>query len=383
MSDRKKNKAEIKFYEYFLYLVVTIFVFILAVPLMAVKFISYLIGSLGAPLKSVRNLIGFILVLFIAAGGLLAFEIFVPYDIGSNIRSVMVEGNDSFSGVISDLLDEDVLKGRTLFKWMAVATGTDKMLAPGRYDFSGKVSLYMIMRKFRKRNIATTLVTVPEGLTVYRTAGIIGRAMGMDSSAILMRVLDTSYTRTHFGVDGLEGYLYPETYRLWYGIKIDDVLKVLVDEYKKQTDGLTGGLPDGLTSPNELMTLASIIEAEAMYDDEKPVISSVYHNRLRRNMRLQADPTVIYALGGLDRPLYYKDLKYDSPYNTYKYKGLPPGPINSPGLEAIKAALNPDKTEFLYFVAGPDGRHIFSRTLKEHNRAKNRIKRDKIESGTG
>jgi len=383
MNEQITNRSEIKLYEYFLYVIVTIFIFILAVPVIIVKFISYLIRSLGAPLKSVGNFIGFMLVLFIAAAGLLAFEIFVPYNIGPETRSVMVEENDSFGGVIDELLDENVLRGATLFKWLAVISGTDKMLAPGRYDFSGKVSHYSILTKFRRRDIATTMVTIPEGLDVYRTAGILGRSLGIDSAAIAARAFDTSFTVARFGMPGLEGYLYPETYQFWYGIKIDDILKVMFAEFEKKTKAYLNDLPEGIGSKTELITLASIIEAEAMYDDEKPLISSVYHNRLRRNMLLQADPTVIYALGGLNRPLYYGDLKYDSPYNTYKYKGLPPGPINSPGLEAIKAALNPDKTEYLYFVADLSGRHIFSRTLKEHNRAKNRIKKEKRENGAG
>jgi len=121
--------------------------------------------------------------------------------------------------------------------------------------------------------------------------------------------------------------------------------------------------------------LASIIEAEARDGSELGKISSVYNNRLSKKMRLQADPTVIYALGGLDRPLWFRDLEYDSPYNTYKYRGLPPGPINSPGLAAIKAALNPETTDFLYFVADGTGKHIFSKTLREHNRARSRIKK--------
>ena len=138
MSDGKKNKAEIKLYEYFLYIVVTIFIFILAVPVVVVKLISYLVGSLGAPLKSVKNFIGFLLVLFIAAGGLLAFEIFVSYDIGPEVRSVMVEENDSFSSVVSDLIDADVLKGRILFKYMAVVTKPTKSCRRVGMIFQGK-----------------------------------------------------------------------------------------------------------------------------------------------------------------------------------------------------------------------------------------------------
>jgi len=214
MNGKKPNKTKIGLHEYILYVVVTAFTLILAVPVIVVKFLAYLAGSLRAPLKSVKNFIGFLLVLFITAAGLLAFEIFVPYDIGEKTKSVMVEENNSFSSVISSLRDERILRGKPLFKAIAVITGTDKkplfkaiavitgtdkILAPGRYDFTGKVSLYKILRKFRRGDIATVLITIPEGLTVYKTAGILGRNLGIDSSVFVMRAFDTSYTSRHSG----------------------------------------------------------------------------------------------------------------------------------------------------------------------------------------
>ena len=125
----------------------------------------------------------------------------------------------------------------------------------------------------------------------------------------------------------------------------------------------------------EMMTLASIIQGEAVYDDEMSIISSVYHNRLNKNMLLQADPTIQYIIPGKFRRLYNKDLNVDSPYNTYKYKGLPPGPINNPGLKAMKAAIMPADTDYLYFVSNGEGRHIFTRNNEEHNQAKLELKR--------
>lgn len=124
--------------------------------------------------------------------------------------------------------------------------------------------------------------------------------------------------------------------------------------------------------------MASLIESEAMLDSERPIISAVYHSRLKIRMRLQCDPTVIYALGGINRRLYYKDLEIDSPYNTYKYYGLPPGPICSPGKASLEAAVNPASVDYLYFVAKGDGSHVFSRTNDEHVNAKNRIKRSQL-----
>jgi UPF0755 protein len=382
MSKEKPSKVRIGFHEYIIYWLVTAVLLVLAVPVVMIKFVSYLITCLGAPFKTVKNFIGFLIIIFIVAGGALALEIFLPYDIGPERRSVMVEENDSFADALTGLSDSGVLKGKYLFKFMAVASGVDKSLTPGRYDFLGKVSLYKILRKFKRHDIATALVTIPEGTTAFKTAGIIARGLEMDSTAVLRIIFDTSFTRGKYSVDGLEGYLFPETYRFPYGIKIDEILDVLVTEHERRTNGIYDSLPEKYHSPKQLLILASIIEAEAFFNDEMPVISSVYHNRLRRRMRLQADPTVIYAMRGLDRPLNYRDLRYNSPYNTYKYEGLPPGPINSPGIDAIKAAIHPAETDYLYFVADGTGRHVFSRTLREHNRAKNAVKKNRRASGS-
>ena len=124
----------------------------------------------------------------------------------------------------------------------------------------------------------------------------------------------------------------------------------------------------------EITTMASIIQGEAMYEDEMPIISSVYHNRLKKNMLLQADPTIQYIIPGRPRRLYNKDLEVDDPYNTYKFKGLPPGPINNPGFAALKAAINPSETNYLYFVSNLEGRHTFTHTSDEHNQAKQEMK---------
>ena len=125
----------------------------------------------------------------------------------------------------------------------------------------------------------------------------------------------------------------------------------------------------------EIATMASIIQGEAVYDDEMPIISSIYHNRLEQDMMLQADPTIQYIIPGRPRRLYNKDLEVDSPYNTYRHKGLPPGPINNPGLKALKAAMRPAETDYLYFVSNGEGRHIFTRNNEEHNQAKLELKR--------
>jgi UPF0755 protein len=372
-----KKKMKISLYQYLSYIMSTFILLILAVPLAMIRFPGYLIRPFQAPFKSVRDFIRFALVLLIIAAVAIAGYVFLPYDIGPERRSVMINENDAFNKVISDLKEREIVRGIYLFKLMAVASGIDKNIRPGRYDFSGRISLYSIYKKFKNHDIATVLITIPEGLTVYRIAGIFSRQLEIDSAAFVARAFDTAFTESKYHLNGLEGYLFPDSYLFWYGISIDAVIDRLVSEFHHRTDSLFGSPSENRYSKTELVTLASIIEAEAYRNDEKSLISSVYYNRLKSKMLLQADPTVIYSLGGLERRLNYRDLKYDSPYNTYKYKGLPPGPINSPGLDAIEAAIAPDSTDFYYFVADGTGGHIFSRTLQEHNRAKYRVKKSR------
>ena len=174
----------------------------------------------------------------------------------------------------------------------------------------------------------------------------------------------------------LEGYLFPETYYFFEGVDKTSVIKRLVKEHKKFWNDANLSKADSLGfTPYEITTLASIIEGEAIYDSERSIISAVYHNRLKIGMKLQADPTVQYIIDDGPRRLLNKDLRIKSPYNTYIYHGLPPGPINSPGEQSLIAALSPQDNDYLYFVAKGDGYHTFSRNEKEHERAKRAFQR--------
>ena len=177
-------------------------------------------------------------------------------------------------------------------------------------------------------------------------------------------------------VNTLEGYLFPETYYFFEGVDKKSLVKRLVNEHKLFWNKENISKADSLGfSPYEIIIIASIIEGEAIYDSERPTISAVYHNRLKRGMKLQADPTVQYIIKDGPRRLLNRDLRIKSPYNTYMYKGLPPGPINSPGAQSLHAALNPQINDYLYFVAKGDGYHTFSRNEKEHERAKRAFQR--------
>lgn len=375
MSD---NKAKFKTYEYILYWIVTLFIMVLAIPLLIFKVLAFLVRATGNPIKSVAHVLGFILVLLIIAGGYLSYKVFNPYNIGDELHSVMIDDENSFAEAISSLTEQGVVRSPYLFRQLVVRTGVDLQVTPGRYDFFGEMSLWSVYRKFRNRDIATLMVTIPEGLPAWKIASIFQRELQIDSAEFMQVVFDTNYCRNRYDLESLEGYLFPETYKFWYGIDAKEAIDILIRHFHAQTDDLFAVKAPNDLDRHEIMVLASIIEAEAMMVSEMPTISSVYNNRLKKQMMLQADPTVIYGLGGLDRPLNRRDIRLlDSPYNTYKKYGLPPGPINSPGLDAIKAALHPDGSPYLYFVADGKGGHVFSNSLLEHNRAKNRIKRQR------
>ncbi|MBC7187662.1 MAG: endolytic transglycosylase MltG, partial [Calditrichaeota bacterium] len=172
----------------------------------------------------------------------------------------------------------------------------------------------------------------------------------------------------------LEGYLYPSTYQFYWGVAPEVVIRTMVKEFWRQMGDSVQACAQAMgMTLHQVVTLASIIEGEAMLAEERALISAVYHNRLRLRMPLQADPTIQYLVPGRGRRLLKKDLAIDSPYNTYLYPGLPPGPVNNPGMASIVAALHPAPVDYLYFVARGDGGHVFSRTLREHLRAKERF----------
>lgn len=262
------------------------------------------------------------------------------------------------------------------FRMLCSVSGRDKNLKVGRYDFNEDHSRWDILEILNEGKSSEIRITIPEGLTLNRTLRIISGAVDIDIAELETIATDRSFIES-FGIDSdsLEGYLFPETYLIPWGSPPEYVMATIVRELTQfMSDSLRNQMKQIQFTLHELITFASLIEAEAQDGDERAVISSVYHNRLDKRMRLQCDPTVIYALGGLERPLLYKDLKFDSPYNTYKYSGLPPGPICSPGAASLTAALYPSDTDYIYFVADGSGGHIFSKTLREHNNARQRIK---------
>ena len=218
-------------------------------------------------------------------------------------------------------------------------------------------------------------VTVLEGWTIDNIAEVLEQKIGVNKKKFLRLCKDQELVKLYeLEGNSFEGYLFPDTYHFAEDLDAIVVLNKMVNEFKKNmTLSMRVRAEELGMSQLEIITLASIIEGEAIYDDERATISAVYHNRLEKGMRLQADPTIQYIIEGGPRRLLNEDLKIKSEYNTYLNSGLPPGPINNPGKESIIAALYPAVNDYIYFVARGDGYHTFSKTEKEHNRAKRKF----------
>jgi UPF0755 protein len=283
----------------------------------------------------------------------------------------------SFRGFTDTLASLGVIQSPTLFRTAARLGGLDRNLHVGLYRFSPDDSPYRILQKLARHEQIYLRFTVVEGGVMREFLPDVARALGLSTDSLWAEVRDPERVAQQGVPTGqIEGYLFPETYSMPWGATAADVVDAMTEQFRSVWLRISNGYKGGL-SLHQAVTLASLIEAEAQDGAERGRISSVFHNRLGRRMRLQCDPTIIYAMGGLDRPLYRKDWEYESPYNTYRVFGLPPGPICSPGEASLTAALFPETTDYLYFVARGDGTHKFSRTLAEHEAAFNEIKRNR------
>ncbi len=285
----------------------------------------------------------------------------------------------SFQDVVGILESGHVIVRPRLFGIYARLRSLDRSVKAGVYRLPRGARFGEVYTALSQGHVLTSPVTFPEGLTIRSMAGRIAAAAGSDSASVA-DALDGQELHLSWDVPGpgLEGYLFPDTYRFAEGVGHERVVSAMIDRYKRYwTPERRERLADSGLSEREAVTLASIIQAEATLTSEMRTISSVYHNRLRIGMLLQSDPTVLYALGGHRRRLLHAaiDSVADNPYSTYAHAGLPPGPICAPGADALDAALGPAETDYLYFVATPDNTHVFTRSLREHNAARQRIRR--------
>lgn len=304
---------------------------------------------------------------------------------GDPVRFTVARGS-GLSAVADTLAAREIIRWPLAFRLYGQAKGSSSSIKPGVYEVRAGTAWDEILEKLVDGDIVRESLVIPEGWTAAQIAERIAALTGQPLDSVLPLVLDSAAAARH-DVPGptLEGYLYPATYRLPVGIGPDAVIEAMVKRYERVwTPELRARADSAGLSEREVVTLASIVEKEAKRWTERDTIAAVYRNRLRIGMPLQADPTVQYALGSHQTRLLYSHIEdvADNPYNTYTNPGLPPGPIASPSAGSVEAVLDPADVDFLYFVARPDGSHVFNRTLTEHNRSKNRIRRE-LDAGSG
>src|SRR5712691_3214688 len=313
--------------------------------------------------------------LFVVAAGVAAvgaWQVLVPAPaVLEGSRRVDIPANEGLLEIARRLEEAEVIRNRMAFVALAALRGNARHLQAGEYDIPRDASALRVLQLLESGRVVHHPVLLPEGGSVFELARILESERLAAAADVIRLAHDRAFLRTlNIEASSLEGYLFPDTYLFVRGLTTEEILARMVQRLRAKItpEMLDRARARGLDL-HGLLTLASIVEREAVVRGEMPLIAAVFWNRLRLDMPLQADPTVQYALGKDRQALTRADLLADDPYNTYRRPGLPPGPIASPGLAAIEAALRPAAVRYLYFVARDDRRHHFSTTVAEHNAA--------------
>lgn len=300
-------------------------------------------------------------------------RIFFPLHPSKDQVLIRIKSGSSVKAIADTLAHQGVVSDGKYFILTTKIFGNSTKLKAGVFQLNKNLSPYQAMNRIVSGRVASVRVSIPEGYNIYEIASVFSKKLDIDSATFLKLTNDKEFISSlGLNIFSLEGYLFPDTYTFEWKTPEEEIIKAMVKAFNRNfNDSLKREVIERGWSPHQILTLASIIEGEAMIDSERAIISAVYHNRLKKKMPLQADPTIQYIIpDGRPRRLLNRDLQIDSPYNTYRYAGLPPGPINNPGIKSILAAIYPAPVDYLYFVAKGDGSHIFSRTLEDHLRAK-------------
>ncbi len=294
-----------------------------------------------------------------------------PNSSGENTKALIPKGS-SFKEVVHILTEKGLLRSPTRFYLMARIVGATDEVKAGEYDLSTSMLPQKILQKLVKGEVAKYRIVIPEGYTVRQIAACVEREGIIDGQEEFLTLAFSPEFAAGLSIegDGVEGYLFPNTYFFPRGLAPEEVITAMVRNFRRvyKPEFSLRAAEVGLTD-KEVIILASIIEKETGLPEERPLISAVFHNRLKKGMPLCSDPTVIYGIADFDGNLRKRDLETWTPYNTYLIQGLPPGPIASPGRASIVAALYPAPVKYLYFVSRNDGSHYFSASLREHNAA--------------
>jgi UPF0755 protein len=334
-------------------------------------------------MKRTAALFGIFLLILsaLAAVGLWQMKLFIhtPADKGGQQQVIIIETGKNLKAISKLLAQKKIVTNDKLFTLLVRYKKTARKIQAGEYSLSSAMTPEQILTALVKGRVLLHRLTVPEGMNLEETAQIVENSgFGSKIDFLALATNPKFVHRLKINADTLEGYLFPETYFFRQNTSHEKIIQQMVQRFHKvynpQWEQRTLDLGFSL---HEIVILASIIEKETGDSSERPIIASVFHNRLKRGMRLESDPTVIYGIPDFNGNITRKDLQTTTAYNTYRIKGLPKGPIASPGKLSLEAALFPASTDFIFFVSKKDTTHKFSRTLKEHNRAVRRYQLNK------
>ncbi|AKL98102.1 endolytic transglycosylase MltG [Endomicrobium proavitum] len=301
----------------------------------------------------------------ITVAAIVVIMVFCYFSIPGKKVSITVQNGEGASLVAADLKRNELIISKNLFVVLVKFSGSQNKIKAGVYEFRKNNSMFQILSELKSGSKNMIRFTIPEGSTVGQTAEIISAKVGISKD----KFIEVAKVRA------MEGYLMPETYMVDPSMKEEDIINMMQREFDKKITPQMYERAKEINMPmKKVIILASIIEKEAVKPNERPIISAVFHNRLKKRIRLESCATVLYAMGINKAHLSIEDTKFDSPYNTYKIFGLPPAPICSPGIESIKAALYPADTNSLYFVAAGDGSSLFADSLEGHIKNKRAVR---------
>lgn len=291
-----------------------------------------------------------------------------PLGDGQRVYGLTVPKGAGFAQIAQELEQQRIIRSAVYFRIVGRLKGLDRRMQPGDYRLTNAMKPGEILEKIASGLTDARKFTVPEGYSMFQVAEL-AEKQGLFTRDCFLKICRDKQVLAELGIaaDSVEGYLFPGTYLVGFHMDERGLVTEMVREFQHRITGLEQQIAASGMNLHQVVTLASMVEKEAVALEEKPLIASVFRNRLKLGMPLQSDPTAIYGVRAFGGTVTKQDLQRQSPYNTYRIKGLPPGPIGNPGLDAIKAVLEPARTDYLYFVARKDGTHQFSRTLKEHN----------------
>ncbi|MFH1212457.1 MAG: endolytic transglycosylase MltG [Candidatus Neomarinimicrobiota bacterium] len=316
------------------------------------------------------------------AGGLILLTIVylvvlkTPINLANHNRVISIHSGASLHEIADQLQREDIIRSSKRFTLATCLMLKARKLRAGRFNLKRANNYYQLIMTLAKWDIVTVRVTIPEGLRIHEIAALLAARLGISTDVFIQKAMDPNFThKLGIPADNLEGYLFPDSYDFIEGDSPEFIIRRMIERFKSVvSEDIMAEIQRSGRTLHQIVIMASIIEGECQIDFERPIVASLYYNRLRKRIRMESCPTIQYILPDSPRRILRTDLKIDSPYNTYKHYGLPPGPVSNPGFKSILAAIRPAKTKYIYMVSNGDSTHTFTTNYDDFLIAKKRLK---------